>query len=70
MKVAILALAACSLIAFAMPARAATDSATYKYDTLGRLTEIDYVGGTIVKYAYDAAGNRTSVTVTCGTGGC
>ena len=26
--------------------------------------------GTTIVYAYDNAGNRTTVTVTCGTGGC
>lgn len=39
-------------------------SFTYKYDSLGRLSEINYDSGAVVKYAYDAAGNRTSEVVT------
>ena len=32
---------------------------TYKYDTLGRVVEVDYPDGSIVYYTYDKAGNRT-----------
>lgn len=35
-------------------------SATYKYDALGRLSEVTYGSGVVVKYAYDAAGNRVT----------
>jgi YD repeat-containing protein len=49
---------------------AASDSTTYSYDALGRLTQVTYANGTSIVYAYDAAGNRTSVTVTCGGSGC
>ena len=42
-------------------------SAAYKYDNLGRLNEISYDTGVVVKYSYDAAGNRTTELIT-GTG--
>ena len=38
---------------------ATAGTTTYKYDALGRVTEVDYPDGSIVKYTYDAAGNRT-----------
>lgn len=47
---------------------------TYTYDALGRVTQVDQQGGrndnTHASYQYDAAGNRSRVTVTCppGTG--
>jgi len=47
-------------LAVASPALAGTT--TYKYDALGRVTEVDYPDGSIVYYAYDAAGNRISTT--------
>lgn len=59
-KMALAALAAGLLLAGAMPAMAGTT--TYKYDALGRVTEVDYPDGSIVYYAYDAAGNRISTT--------
>jgi YD repeat-containing protein len=52
----------------AAPAHAA--NVTYTYDLLSRLTQVAYDNGTTIVYAYDNAGNRTTVTVTCGTGGC
>lgn len=36
----------------------------YKYDSSGRVIEVDYPDGTVVKYTYDKAGNRTQVVVT------
>jgi YD repeat-containing protein len=39
------------------PASAGTT--IYKYDTQGRIIEVDYPNGWIVTYTYDAAGNRT-----------
>jgi YD repeat-containing protein len=39
-------------------------SFTYRYDSLGRLSEISYDSGAVVRYTYDAAGNRTSEIVT------
>jgi YD repeat-containing protein len=35
-----------------------------EYDVLGRLTKVTYGDGSYVTYAYDAAGNRTTVTAT------
>jgi YD repeat-containing protein len=46
---------------------AATVTATYTYDTLGRLKSATYTNGTSVTYDYDKAGNRTQV-VTVGVG--
>lgn len=37
---------------------------TYKYDTQGRLIEVDYPNGAKVTYTYDATGNRTQVIKT------
>ena len=37
---------------------------SYTYDSLNRLTSVDYGGGNSITYSYDAAGNRLSVVVT------
>jgi YD repeat-containing protein len=37
---------------------------TYTYDAYGRLTGVTYSDGSSVTYAYDAAGNRTTVSQT------
>jgi YD repeat-containing protein len=37
---------------------------TYTYDALGRLTGVTYADGSSISYAYDSAGNRTTVTQT------
>ncbi len=42
------------------PAHAGTT--TYKYDTLGRVIEVDYPDGSIVTYTYDKNGNRIATT--------
>jgi len=39
-------------------------------DALGRLITLTYDNGTKITYVYDAAGNRTTQGVTCGSGGC
>lgn len=39
-------------------------SVAYTYDTLGRLATTTYGNGVVITYVYDAAGNRTSYTVT------
>lgn len=51
-------------IAAVLPLGAQAGTATYKYDNLGRLTQIDYDGGVMVKYTYDANGNRATEVVT------
>jgi len=37
---------------------------TYVYDKLDRVVEVRHSDGTLVRYTYDAAGNRTSAVVT------
>ena len=39
----------------------------YGYDTLSRLINASYSDGSIITYAYDAAGNRTNLTIVAGT---
>ncbi len=39
-------------------------SVVYAYDNLGRLSRAAYSNGVVIVYAYDAAGNRTSVVTT------
>ncbi len=56
----IAAMVAGLVLAGTSPAFAGTT--TYKYDALGRVIEVDYPDGSIVQYAYDAAGNRTQTT--------
>jgi YD repeat-containing protein len=53
-----------SLLASAACLPAHAGSVAYKYDTLGRLSTATYNNGAVIAYAYDAAGNRTSHTVT------
>ncbi len=52
------------VIAASVTSIALAGSVTYTYDTLGRLSKATYSNGVVVTYAYDAAGNRTVVTVT------
>jgi uncharacterized protein RhaS with RHS repeats len=42
----------------------AADSATYTYDSLGRLKTVTYLSGKTITYSYDSVGNRTSVVST------
>lgn len=46
---------------------AATGSATYTYDALGRVVSVSYDTGVIVIYTYDANGNRLSQVVNVNT---
>jgi len=65
-SIAILGLLAASVLALSgSPAFAG--NTTYKYDSLGRVIEVDYPNGTVIKYTYDAAGNRTQVAKTAGS---
>lgn len=38
-------------------------TATYTYNAIGQLVQISYDNGTVVQYAYDANGNRTSAAI-------
>lgn len=51
------------LLVLPSPSLAAT--ASYTYDSLGRLTTVTYSTGVTITYTYDASGNRTQ-TVTTG----
>ena len=42
---------------------AAAQADTYFYDALDRLVRVEYDGGSVITYTYDAAGNRTARTV-------
>ena len=48
----------------------AADSATYTYDSLGRLKTITFLNGTVITFNYDSAGNRTSIVTVCSPGSC
>lgn len=48
----------------AMPAIVHSASASYQYDTKGRVSSITYDDGTVVNYAYDLNGNRSGGTRT------
>lgn len=37
------------------------ENITYTYDELNRIIRVDYGGGTVITYTYDAAGNRTTM---------
>ena len=40
------------------------DADTYTYDALGRLKTVTFADGSTITYAYDSAGNRTTLTQT------
>jgi YD repeat-containing protein len=60
------AIAAGMVLVLAQNACAAETS--YQYDALGRLIQVTYPDGSMVTYAYDAAGNRIAVTRTTPSG--
>ena len=66
MRPTLVGVALCGLSAL-VPFAAQAGTATYKYDNLGRLSEINYGTGVAMKYVYDAAGTRSSELV-AGTG--
>jgi YD repeat-containing protein len=47
-----------------------SDSVTYSYDNLGRLTGLTFLNTTTRTINYDAVGNRTSDVTACSGGGC
>ena len=56
------------LAALGLPTIAsAAETVTYQYDAKGRLTQVHHAGGpsdgTVATYVFDAADNRTSVTI-------
>ncbi len=65
----LLALAVLALLVAATVSYAA-DSATYGYDSNGRIHTITYANGTVTTYTYDKAGNRQTVVTTCSGSGC
>lgn len=44
-----------------------SDTITYTYDSLNRLTKVVYSSGATIIYTYDAAGNRISIQITGGS---
>lgn len=44
-----------------------SQTVTYQYDDLNRLTSADYGNGTVISYTYDANGNRLTETVSSGS---
>lgn len=65
-------LAAVLLSASALAPAHASETVTYRYDELGRLTLVSSSGtvnnGTVTSTGYDPEGNRTNVTVSTGGG--
>lgn len=59
-----IAVAMLATVLTALPATVHTASATYEYDTKGRVSKITYNDGTVVDYAYDLNGNRSGATKT------
>jgi len=58
---------ASALILCLLGKSAHAETATYTYDSLGRLTSVTYQNGATVAYGYDASGNRTLVSQTTGS---
>jgi len=67
-KVAIISLFTIVILCVAKPCFGQqSDTITYTYDSLNRLTQVVYSSGPIITYTYDAAGNRTSIQITGGS---
>lgn len=54
----------CGLAAVLVAVPASAGTVSYTYDALGRVKTATYSNGTVITYAYDAAGNRTSQVTT------
>lgn len=52
----------CAILAIVSSAHATTARINYTYDSIGRLTEVNYDSGQEMKYGYDPAGNITKVS--------
>lgn len=61
-------LAAASLLVMLGAGSAQAGETLYTYDSLGRVTRVQYPDGGVVEYSYDSAGNRIQVSRTAGTG--
>src|SRR5947209_20576698 len=57
-------LTASLLFALALCPQAFANSVSYAYDSLNRLTRVDYGNGAVIDYTYDAAGNRLTRVAT------
>lgn len=53
-----------ALVVLVVSSFALADGVTYTYDSLGRITGATYASGAAVQYAYDANGNRTTLSIT------
>ena len=53
-----------ALVVLVVSSFALADGVTYTYDSLGRITSTTYANGAAVQYAYDANGNRTTLSIT------
>jgi YD repeat-containing protein len=51
------------LLALLPSGQAATPDVIYTYDAANRLIQAQYSSGAVIHYTYDAAGNRTQVTI-------
>lgn len=57
------ALIACVMVLSLIGASAA-ETISYTYDDLGRIVRVEYSNGCVIVYAYDPAGNRSTVSQT------
>jgi YD repeat-containing protein len=53
-----------TLVAIGVCSAKPASSTTYEYDRLQRLTKVSYDNGAVVRYEYDAVGNRARSVVT------
>jgi YD repeat-containing protein len=55
--------AAIFIVSFSLLTTGSASAETYSYDAMGRVVQVVTDDGHTITYTYDAAGNRTSVTV-------